>query len=263
MSKGTPNLCKWEAIPDGPSPGRSGNNEVDLTVEGAEDDDMDEDEIPSALRTTKLDLNENREMLKILRKRIQNLKDRVVSTTGPAPAPVTVGPRGPSMSLEALGAGLSCGSGSQVEGMHPTGPLVGASPGASTRRGPGGIGSYEYVPSTPGSVPLYDVPSTTTATSAASRPSQSSQVHVPVKPQAPRSYSKTSFNVASAFHDERYSRMPPFALVHPGEFVGRGNTSSILHSVSLDPNSPRLQSVLLSPLPRYVRHQLSGYPEPN
>ncbi|KAJ3569834.1 hypothetical protein NP233_g4794 [Leucocoprinus birnbaumii] len=210
-----PHLCKWESMPDGPSPNRSPQNRVKL--EGIKED---EDELPPALRTTKLDLNENREMLEDLSKRIRSLESKVVSTTGPASAPAAVGPRRSSMSMDGMAGGYG-----SVEGMYQPGPFASSSAGAV-------VGGYDWgiasAPILTESMPSHDVSSGVPIASPSMQPPQ---IHLPARPQPLRRQSGVTFRVPSAPRDEPYTPVLPFSLVHPGEYVGRANASSTVHSI--------------------------------
>jgi hypothetical protein len=199
-------------------------------MEGVEDTSVNEEEITPALRTTKLDLSENREMLKKLTQRISSLESRVVSTAGPASAPATVGPRGTSMSLDTIG-GLGYGAGSKADRMYMPGPFT--SPIATSGGVPGMVGGFDYIsaaPISPASMPLHEVSRRVSVTSPQM---QLPQVHMSPRPPASRKQSGVSFRMPSAPRDDPYSHRVPFSLVHPGEYVGRGTTPSTLHSARL------------------------------
>lgn len=233
VGRGTPHLCKWEAIPDvlNPSRGTTTRVDVDLTAEGAEDQDVTEDEVPPGLRNTKSDLNENMETLMMLRERIQTLENRVAVASTAGSASTAFGSRRMSVKLDSARSRSGSGDATQFEGMLQSGRFTGASPSAGTG-GNAGTGYFEYGGSAGvgGPVMLQEVAPSTPSVASPSTP-QSSHRHASVRPQNSRRQSEASFRVPSVPQDESYNQIAPFSLVHRGEFVGQGNILSVLHSV--------------------------------
>lgn len=248
VDRGTPHLCKWA---DGPTPPRSeataGRVDVDLTSDGMDDENVNEDEISPALRDTKLDLKENSEILKILSQRIQSLEKRVVAGSVP-----TAASRRTSVSIDSsMTSGPAFRNTTGIEGMFQTRPLAGSGSTSGI-----GAGSFEYGAPTP-SVALHDLSPSTTTASVTSPPTHPSQIHVPTRPQGSRRQSETSFRVPSVPQDESYRRVAAFSPVHRGEFLGQGNVLCSLHSVCV-------QLPILSLLPvhlafRYVHRHTFVY----
>lgn len=224
VDRGIAHLCKWESIPGGPNPSRSAAAspvDVGLTPERADDGGEDDDEIPQALKDTKLDLDESGETLKMLSQRIQSLENWVV------------------------GSKESVASGSKS-----TGVIYSSSMSADIS---GDVARFEEGFSQAG--PSFDIVSTnqigTGGFDDGPPASTSSGVLSPLaSPQALQQarYSEGPPGFGSrvsSVPDESYNQVAPFSLVHHGEYLGPGNVLGSLHSVRFVVSIPTSVSFFL------------------
>lgn len=181
-----------------------------MTIERVDDGGEDEDELPAALRDTKLDLDQSSETLKLLSQRIQSLENWVV------------------------GSPESSASGSKASGVHPlsrSGDLANPEESylqAGSSFTQAGTGGYSSGVPTPGVL------------SPLASPHTSQQTHYSTNPQASEGSLRFSPRVSSALQEESYNQVAAFSLVHRGEYLGPGDVPSSLHSVRLIVSPPYL-----------------------
>lgn len=224
VDRGIAHLCKWESIPGGPNPSRSAAAspvDVGLTPERADDGGEDDDEIPQALKDTKLDLDESGETLKMLSQRIQSLENWVV------------------------GSKESVASGSKSTGVIYSSSMSADISGDVARFEEGFFqagSSFDIVSTNQiGTGGFDDGPPASTSSGVLS-PLASPQA----SQQARYSEGPPGFGSrVSSVPDESYNQVAPFSLVHHGEYLGPGNVLGSLHSVRVVISIPTSVSFFL------------------